>query len=200
MTGGTDNIVQTVSQADINSATQKLATIDTASVKSSLETALTTAGSDPIPATLNAGTPSTATSANVGAQANTVTVTQTTAFSMLGAQQSALNGLINNTVNQQINKSTQSIFNSGLASATYTASGASATGAQVNLTTSATVGPNLNAAKLKSLVAGKKAGDVQSLLAGYTGVTKVTVHYSPFWVSSTPKKLNKITIVFEKGS
>jgi hypothetical protein len=200
MSGGTDNIVQTVSQGDINSATQKLATIDTTSVKSALETALTSAGSYPIPATFNASTPTTATSSNVGAQANTVTVTQTTSFTMLGVQKSSLNQLIANAVDQQINPSTQAIFNDGLAGATFTSSNQSATAAQVNLTTTATVGPNLNATELKSLVAGKKTGDVESLLSGYTGVTKVSVHYSPFWVSSTPKKTSKITILFEKGS
>jgi hypothetical protein len=200
MSGGTDNIVQTVSQADINSATQKLVTVDAASVKSSLKTALTSAGSYPIPSTFSASTPTTATSANAGAQANTVTVTQTTSFTMLGVQKSALNELIDNAVNQQINTSTQAIFNDGLTSATYTASNQSGTAAQVNLATTATVGPNLSVSKLKSQVAGKKTGDVQNLLSGYTGVTKVTVHYSPFWVSSTPKKLSKITILFEKGS
>jgi hypothetical protein len=119
---------------------------------------------------------------------------------MLGVQKSALNELIDNAVNQQINTSTQAIFNDGLTSATYTASNQSGTAAQVNLATTATVGPNLSVSKLKSQVAGKKTGDVQNLLSGYTGVTKVTVHYSPFWVSSTPKKLSKITILFEKGS
>ena len=200
MTGGTDNIVQTVSQSDINAAIQKLGTVDTSAIKSTLQSALTSAGSYPLPGTLNAGTPTTSNSANVGAAANTVTVTQTTSYTMLGVQQSALVGLIDTSVNQQINTTNQSIFNSGIKSATYTASNQSGTGAQVTLATTATVGPNLNVAKLKSEVAGKKSGDVENLLSGYTGVTKVTVHYSPFWVSSTPKKLSKITIVFEKGS
>jgi hypothetical protein len=200
MVGGTDNIVQTVSQADINSATQKLAPIDTSAVKATLEAALMGAGSLPMPSTLNAGTPTTSNSANAGAQADTVTVTQTTVYSMLGVQKNSLTSLIDNAVNQQINTANQSIFNSGLTSATYTASNQSATGAQVTLATTATVGPNLNVATLKGRVAGLKAGDVQNLLSGYTGVTKVTVHYSPFWVGSTPKKLNKITITFEKSS
>ncbi|HUD81294.1 MAG TPA: hypothetical protein VMR08_01550 [Patescibacteria group bacterium] len=200
MTGGSDNIVQTVSQTDVNNAIQKLAVLDTTPIKTALATNLTNAGMYPITGTFSAAAPTNSNSATVGAQADTVSVTQTTVYTMFGVQKSSLIGLIDNAVNQQINTSTQSVFNNGFSSATYTASNQSSTGAQVDLTTAATVGPNLNAAKLKSQVAGQKAGDVESLLSSYTGVTKVTVHYSPFWVSATPKNINKISIAFEKSS
>ena len=75
----------------------------------------------------------------------------------------------------------------------------SGTGAQVTMQTVAIVGPKIDIDSLKKQIAGKKAGDVKSIISTTPGVTGVTVNYSPFWVSSTPKSTSKITIEFKKA-
>ena len=47
---------------------------------------------------------------------------------------------------------------------------------------------------------GKKSGEIKSLLKADPGVTKVDVHYSPFWVNKAPSKPAKLTIIFQKAS
>ena len=66
--------------------------------------------------------------------------------------------------------------------------------------TSSTVGPLLNIAQIKSQIAGLKKGDLETLIEQNPGVTSVSVKYSPFWVSSTPKNTSKITIKVKKAS
>jgi hypothetical protein len=197
--GGTDNIVQVVSQTDISNAEQKLSSIDTSSIKSALNTSLQQAGLTPIPGSFTAGQPAITTSANVGDQATTVTVTEATTYSMFGVKENYLQTIVENSINQQINTSQQSIINNGLASTSFTVNNQAATSAQITFPITATVGPKFDLQSLKKQIAGKKAGDVRTIIESTSGVTKVTVHYSPFWVSSTPKNVNKINIVIKKS-
>jgi hypothetical protein len=62
----------------------------------------------------------------------------------------------------------------------------------------AVAGSDLDLTAIKKQVAGKKAGEAKEIIGKYPGVTNVDVKYSPFWVSSIPKKTSKITISVEK--
>lgn len=194
--GGTDNIVQTVAQSDITNATQKLGTANTGSIKASLESSLEQAGYYPLPVTFSAGTPATSDSAQVGQQATTVTVTQTTTYTMYGVHKSDIQTLLDQNIQSQLTSSSQHIQNDGLSSATYASAGQSGSNPQVTLQTTAIIGPDIKVSTVKSLVAGKKSGDIQSALGAYPGVVNVTVKYSPFWVSTVPKNPSKITVKF----
>jgi hypothetical protein len=198
--GGTDNNVQVVSQTDITNATQKLTTIDTTSIKSSLETALQQAGYYALSGTFSTGTPTTSSSANVGDQASTVTVTQSTTYTMLGVHSADLQTLLDDNIDSQIDTSKQSIQDDGFSKASFSVASQSSSGAQVTMQATATAGPMLSASSLKTQVAGKKPGDVISSISSDPGVTSVKVHLSPFWVSTIPSKTSKITITFQKSS
>jgi hypothetical protein len=195
--GGTDNIVQIVAQADITNATQKIPAPNTTLIKSSLEASLQQAGLFPIQTSFNSGTPSNTSSAAAGAQASTVTVTQTITYTMFGVPKSGLQTLLNDNVDQQIDTSKQAILNDGLSKATYSLVSQSSTGAVVGLQASAVTGTKIDIPALKKQIAGLKPGDVQNIINAYPGVTTVTVHYSPFWISSTPKNVSKIHIEFK---
>jgi hypothetical protein len=198
--GGTDNNVRVVSQTDINNAEQQLSTTNTAPIKSALSSSLQQAGLIPIPGSFTAGQPTITTSANVGDQANTVTVTEATTYSMFGVKNSYLQTVVNSVVDKQINTSSQSIINDGLTNLNFTVVNQSATGAQVTFPETATIGPQFDLASLKKQIEGKKAGDVRTIIEASPGVTSVNVHYSPFWVSTTPKNVNKIIIDIKKSS
>ncbi len=198
ISGGTDNIVKVVSQTDIDTATQKMAAQDSISVKQDLQAQLNQTGYTPISATFVAGAPAITSSASVGSTVDTVTVTQVVTYTMLGVKQTDLKALVDNDVKKQIDTSKQSILSEGLTDAKYRVVAATDTTAQVALQTVATAGPDLNIDNIKRESAGKKGGDIKSLIQSTPGVTDVKVKLSPFWVSSVPKKTSKITVTIAK--
>jgi len=198
--GGSDNNIQVVSQTDITNATSAITMPTSSSIQSKLSAALTAAGFFPIQATYTAGTPAITPSAAVGSQATTVTVTEVINYTMFGVKQSNLNALITTSVDQQIDTSKQTIQNTGLSQATYTNFAQTSVGGSITMQTTSTIGPHLNIAQLKTAIAGMKKGDLETTLEQNPGVTGVSVKYSPFWVSATPKNVSKITIDIKKAS
>lgn len=199
--GGTDAIVKIVAQADIDSARSQIAAQDTTTVKQELESALQAKNILPLAVTFLVGDQQVTTSAKVGAAADAVTVTSVVSYSMLGIQSSDLKQLVVASVDSQINKSKQTILDDGITTAQYTIQdAATTTSAIVNAKIQSVAGPDLDVAALRKQVAGKKSGDIKSAIGGLPGVTKVDVHYSPFWVTAAPSNTSKITIHIAKPS
>ncbi len=117
---------------------------------------------------------------------------------MFGAQQSSLKALIDSSINSQIDTSKQSILDDGLSKANFTVNSQTSTSASLTVSTTAVVGPQLDVGAIKRAAAGQKSGSIQNQLNGNPDVTSVTVHYSPFWVTSAPKNTNHITINIAK--
>lgn len=197
--GGTDDIIQVVSQADIDSAKSKIAAQDNNTVKGQLKDQLEQADLYAIPVTFNAGTPTVTNSSNVGDQASTVTVTENITYTMFGVKEKDLKTLVDNDVKDQIDPSKQSVLSEGLSHASFKLIASNDTSAQLGMTTTATAGPDLKADAIKKQIAGMKSGEVITTLKSDPGVTDVRVHFSPFWVSKVPPKASKITINFEKA-
>jgi hypothetical protein len=197
MAGGTDSIVQTVNQNDINNAKSKIAANDN-EIKTALSDQLKKDGYLPIMATYNAGTPVVTASANVGDVATTVTVTQANTSTMFGAHKEDLQTLVENSIKDQIDTGKQSILDTGLDKGIFTLNGMSATAAQLGLVTRAAVGPDLDPNAIKANAAGKKPGAVKEDLKSNPDVTDVEVKLSPFWVSSVPKKTDRVKVDIAK--
>jgi hypothetical protein len=195
--GGTDNIVQTVNQNDINNAKSKIST-NNSSAKQSLESQIRADGYYPLSATFSTGTPNVTSSADVGEAANSVTVTETINYTEFGVHESDLKSVLANNIDGQINSSKQSILDDGLSSASYTLGNQGSSSASLVLTTKAEVGPELDETNIKTEVEGMKAGAIKSQLSSNPDVTGVSVKFSPFWVSSAPKNASKITINIAK--
>ncbi len=198
MTGGTDKITKIVTQSDIDAATQKIAAQDTTAVKKELKTSLNNSNYMPIEATFAAATPQTKSSVNAGDKADNVTVTQTITYSMLGAKEADLKKIIDNDISSNIDTKKQNISDYGLSNAVFGLQSQPAEGADVTMQTTVVAGPDLKVEDIKKQVAGKKAGAAKELIKQNPGVTDVTVNYSPFWVSSIPKKTSKIIVTIEK--
>jgi hypothetical protein len=109
-----------------------------------------------------------------------------------------LQKFIKSIVDDQLNTNKQGLQSDGLSKASYKV--ASTSPEQVTIQTTATAGPQLDLASLKKQIAGKKAGEVRSDIKTTPGVTDVSVHYSPFWVTSAPKNTSKITITVQKST
>ena len=196
-TGGTDNIVKVISQADIDGAKSKITSQDSG-VKSDLQKQLSQAGYYAVMATFNGGTPNVTTSANAGDTADSVTVTEVISYTLLGAHKSDLATLIDNQIKGQIDTSKQSILDDGLTKADIKVTNSADKTTQLNLQATGVVGPDIKTDTVKQLAAGKKSGEVKSTLTSQPGITDVTVKLSPFWVSSVPKKTSKITVTIAK--
>ena len=195
--GGTDDIVQVVSQADINNAKSKINTNDP-SIKQGLQNDLKSDDYFPISATFSSGTPSVTPSANVGDKASTVTITEVVTYTMFGGREQDLKTLVDNAIKDQIDTSKQGILSEGLDTATFGVNSTTATTAQLSMQTVATAGPDIDVNNIKQTAAGKKPGDVKRSLQDNPDVTAVDVKLSPFWVSSVPKKTSKITVNIAK--
>ncbi|HUD07235.1 MAG TPA: hypothetical protein VMR34_05090 [Candidatus Saccharimonadales bacterium] len=200
MSGGTSSVVQVVAPQDLTNAQTQLTAPSSTTIQQQLEQSLKQQGLDPITTTFSAGTPTYTPSAEAGAQVSSVTISESIVFTMYGVQQSYLQTLVDSAINTQIDPTKQSILNNGLSTATYSAQSSTSTTNTLAMSDTATVGPNFNVNQLKSQVLGKKSGDIQSLIQSDPGVTSVSVHFSPFWVSSTPNNVNKVKITIEKAN
>lgn len=196
--GGTDKIVTVVSQDDIDAAKKKLGSQSTDVVKQDLAQQLQQDGLFPVEGTFTAGTPSYTTDAQVGDATDNVTVTETITYVMYGAKESDLKQLVDNDVKQQIDPSKQTILSEGLDDAAFKVTGSTSSSVEVNMSTTAVAGPDIDVSDLKKQVASKKSGDIKALLKAVPGVTNVDVHLSPFWVTHVPKNTDKITINLAK--
>lgn len=198
MSGGSDKITKIIAQADIDSAKQKINSQDTSAVKQELQSSLQSKGLYAIPATLSPGSPDISSDAKVGDAADSVTVTEKITYTMLGAKQADLKKIIANSVNKQIDPNKQKILDYGLDKAVFNPQNQSGANSMVAMQVTSIAGSALDTDALKKQVAGKKAADAKSIIKSNPSVTDVDVKYSPFWVSSIPKKTNKITIQIEK--
>ncbi|HET8671888.1 MAG TPA: hypothetical protein VFM05_15080 [Candidatus Saccharimonadales bacterium] len=198
MTGGTSNIVKIVTQADIDKAKEQIAAQDTNAIKTELSQALTSQGLYVIDDSLTSADAGVTASANVGDEVENVTVTQKLTYSMLGAKQDDLKKLVTNEVNKEIDPQKQAILDHGLDKAVFKLQNQQDTKTLVTLSTTSIAGSDLDLSEIKKQIAGKKANDAKEIITEYPGVTDVEVRYSPFWVSSIPKKASKITLTVEK--
>lgn len=194
ISGGTDNIVHSVNQNDINSAKAKISTNDP-SVKKDLADQLKGQGYFVIDATYNAGNPNVTSSAQVGDVADNVTVTETVTYMLYGVHKDDLKTLIDNDVNSQIDTSKQKVLNEGIDTATFNVTNMSSTGAQLTMDAKPVAGPDISVDSIRNNARGKRAGEVKSSLDNNPGINSVDVNLSPFWVSRVPNDTSKIKVV-----
>jgi hypothetical protein len=200
-TGGTDQIVKILSQADIDGAKKKLADDKTQqeAAKQELTQRLRTEGEDNfvIEESFQAATPAVTESAKAGNEVASVTITQKITFSMASASNGDLEELVAASIKDDIDTEKQKVLESGLDEANFRLQNYTEGNAIMALSTRVTAGPKLDEESIKRDAAGKKAGDIEEVLSTYPGVEGVTVRYSPFWVSSVPKNVEKITVEYE---
>ncbi|MFO0920087.1 MAG: hypothetical protein U0451_00235 [Candidatus Saccharimonadales bacterium] len=198
MTGGTDKIIKTVSQSDIDSAKAKALESNLDEVKAEMSKSLEDEGYIPLLETFGNSEPVVTSAPSVGAESNEVTVTVVTKYHMTGAKQDGVKKIIDEEAKQKIDTNNQSISDYGLDNAVYHVSATKPDGsADVKINTTITAGTQLDTEKIKEEAAGKRRGEVQDQIKSIQGVTDVEVAYSPFWVTKTPSNKDKITVVIQ---
>jgi len=200
MSGGTSNIVKIISQNDIDSASQKIQDSFTTSAPDELNKQFLAVGALPLSDSISAGTPIVTTSPNAGDIADQVTVTVSNTYTMYGVNKSDLQKLIDNDVRKHIDTTKQNITDNGSSKITIKLLDKSVPAAlKAEVQTTAIAGAEENTGAIKQLVSGKKKGDTINVISSRPGIQSVTVKYNYPWVSSTPTKLNKITVTFQSA-
>jgi hypothetical protein len=198
MTGGTDKIVKIVSQQDVDTAKNKALESNVNEVKAEMRSELEKDGYTAITETFNNSEPVVSSTPALGTEANEVTVTVVTTYSMTGAKTDDIKKVIDEQAKDIIDTQNQSISDYGLDNAIYKVSEVTTDGnVKMTLNTTITTGTQLDAEKVKNDAAGKRRGEIQDQLKSIPGVIDVEVAYRPFWVSKTPSNPNKITVVVQ---
>jgi len=191
MTGGTTQIVKVVSQTDVNTLKEKLATNNQEAYKSELLSQFSSS-QEPLEETFTVQLADVKVTPAVGQQADTVTGSVTANYSMYGADKSELEKLLELNINEAKKDDSQSIVKNGLNELKVT----SAENGEYTFNTVAYIGPNIDEEKIKEEAAGKKKGEAIQLIEGMEGVDDASVKITPFWASSLPKA-DKIEVKIE---
>lgn len=134
----------------------------------------------------------------VNQEATEATATAKLKFEMSGVNTEGLNQLIESQLKDDIDPATETVFSNGADSGKFVIKEKKANGDVVfEYSGNAKIGVKQDPTVIKTATAGKKYGDSVSAVKELTGVTDVTITYSPFYVKSTPKNPDKITVIFE---
>lgn len=195
-TGGTDKTITVVSQNDIDKAYEQLEAQDSNKVKTELKKQFE--NNIVVIDESFAIEPADPTSAPaLGQEASAAKLSAETTYRLVGIARSDLRAIFDTHTNTQIaGDKNQKIYESGDESAVFTEFSKNASEYKVKARATAQVGPNIDEKALAKQLTGKRAGEVQQLLEDVQGVEDVNVSFSPFWVTKTPNKAEKITIKF----
>lgn len=200
MTGGSSKIAKVVTSQDVETAKAKIEAKDDV-VKKNLQQQLEEDDYYVIDSSFKKSNESTVPSPGVDQEGNEVKVTYSADYSMLGVNQDDLKKLIENSVKDEIDTERQQVQDDGLDDATFTVVSVAENGdATIRLETTAQIGPDIDTDALKEEIRGKKSGETENIVRALPGVKNVEVNYSPFWVGSTPKAADKITIEFKSSN
>ncbi|MEP6710688.1 MAG: hypothetical protein ABJA64_03130 [Candidatus Saccharibacteria bacterium] len=196
--GGVTKMVTVVTAADVQKAAEQLATQEDSTVKTKLQnafgkgvkvidTSYSLAKSDPV------SVPAVGAEATAKAKLSTELT-----YSMFGVAQSELSDFLDDTLAKKIeNEKDQRAYDNGAEKAAFTDFVTKDGATTVKITANGQVGPKINDDDIKGQVKGKRYGEVQSQLESINGVDAVDVKFWPFWVSSVPNDVKRISIEFK---
>lgn len=198
MSGGTSKVIKVVSQQDIDGLRRQIVESIGAIANEEVSKLLRDENYLPLPETFTAKEPVVSASPAVDAEATEVTVTVELSYTMAGASRDALDTLLKDALNEQIDTKQQRILNNGLSNATIRITNKKDNGeTSFELSVKATAGVEQNQDDIKAAVAGMKKSEAESTIRSRQGVLDVTVEYSPFWVSKVPSNPDKVEVIFE---
>lgn len=196
--GGTDKTATVVTASDIESAKSKLSEKKIDGLKEQL---LSSFGDSATVITEsyveNRSDPSSSVAVD-GEATGAVTLKSTITASALAIDKSELKNFVEAKLKEEISgKKSQRIYDNGVSKVAFSQFSRAHNVQTVRLTTNGKVGPDIKEANVKDQAKGKSYGEVQSAIESIEGVEDVDVKFSPFWVKSVPKDINKINVEFK---
>src|SRR3990167_5464573 len=197
MSGGTDNIVTTVSQADIDKVKQQITSESSDQFSKDFLEQLQKEGLYPITATQKLSDPQVTSTPGIGQPASSAQVTVKVTYSVLTVKETDLETVVTNQLNKNLDKRKQKLSTDdvlkGLTVSLKEQKSPTVVVMDVSQTSSAV--PIIDQPAVRKLAAGQKTSTIKAALNGIAGVEDVEVHLSPFWVSKAPSNTSKITII-----
>lgn len=198
MSGGTSKLVTSISQEDVDAIKTTLQKGSTDKDKEQLTSQLRGEGLFPLTETFLSSFAEPVVAPAIGEEATSGTVTIAATYTMLAIKESDLLSVLKKVQESNITTATQKIYDTGLSKAKLgQLERKSPNESRLMFSTTATVGPFLDATVIAKEVKGKSAGDTKAIIIKRPGITGVDLQYSPFWVFKTPNRLNKIQIIFD---
>ena len=196
--GGTDKTATVVTASDIESAKSKLSEKKIDGLKEQL---LSSFGDSATVITEsyveNRSDPSSSVAVD-GEATGAVTLKSTITASALAIDKNELKNFVEAKLKEEISgKKSQRIYDNGVSKIAFSQFSKAHNAQTVRLTTNGKVGPDIKEANVKDQAKGKSYGEVQSAIESIEGVEDVDVKFSPFWVKSVPKDINKINVEFK---
>ena len=196
--GGTDKTATVVTASDIESAKSKLSEKKIDGLREQL---LSSFGDSATVITEsyveNRSDPSSSVAVD-GEATGAVTLKSTITASALAIDKNELKNFVEAKLKEEISgKKSQRIYDNGVSKIAFSQFSKAHNTQTVRLTTNGKVGPDIKEANVKDQAKGKSYGEVQSAIESIEGVEDVDVKFSPFWVKSVPKDINKINVEFK---
>jgi hypothetical protein len=199
MSGGTTENVKVVSQADVDKATQEVSGQSKNKALDELKAQLEEQNLKSLDVTLVEGTAKVVSEPAVGTEAGEVKVTRTVSYNMIGVSEDSVNTLLDSEITKIMADKPQNIRDNGQANVVFAVvDRPSGDDIKLSMQTVASIGPEIDQQAIKDQSAGQKRGDIEKRIESIEGVKSVSVEYSPFWITTTPKSANKITLVFNE--
>lgn len=198
MTGGSSKTVKVVSQQDIDTTKQKVDE-SSASVKDQLKQQLEQNGYFAIIDSFETTKDTTQVTPALDQEATEFTIKGERVYTMVGVKKDDLKQLVAQSVAKEQQGDAQQITNDGIDNAVYRVLERKPSTVKFTMQPTVTTGANIQSEAIKKDIAGKKKGDTENAIKAISGVKSVEVKYSPFWVTKTPKNVNKITIELKKA-
>lgn len=196
--GGTDKTATVVTASDIEAAKNKLSEKKIEGLKEQL---IASFGNSVKTITEsyaeNRSDPSSSVAVD-GEATGAVTLKSTITANMLAVDKNELKNFIESKLKDEISgKKAQRIYDNGVEKAAFSQFANARNAQTVRLTANGKVGPDIKEDSVKDQAKGKSYGEVQSAIESINGVEDVDVKFSPFWVKSVPKDINKINVEFK---
>lgn len=195
--GGVTKMVTILTAADVQKAKTQIAEESTTSVRDELkqefgEKALVL--DDSFAVTYG----DVKTSVNVGEEADKVTLSSKVIYRLYGVERAELSTFLDDYMKKELkSRDDQRVYKNGSDGAQFESVEATQTGAKATLVATAQIGPKIEDKDVKEQVRGKRYGEIQQNLESVQGIDAVDVKFFPFWVSTVPDDLSRITIEFK---
>lgn len=195
--GGTDKIVKVVSGIDIKKARERLNSKQN-TTQDDLKQQLEQGGFIAVTDSFKSKDSKYNVSPSENSEADEVTVSSTTTYTMLGINRDDIKKVIEEKVKNEEEGSGQSILSDGINSAEFKILSESDESAVVTVSTTVVVGPEVDEEAIKSQITGKKDGEAEQILNNISGFSDAEVDISPFWATKIPKT-SKIELTVQQA-
>lgn len=197
--GGTDKIVKVVTEADVQKAKQVLVDKNTDDIKTGL-TKEFKGDVISLEDTFETDYAKVVSSPAVGAEApgGSATLTGEVVYKMSGVERSEVDDFLKKMLEAKLGgDSSQRVYDTGADKAQFQDETSTKNGADATLVATGQIGPDIDEKQVKEQSKGKKFGDIQADIQSIPGVKSVDVKFFPFWVSTVPDDVKKISVEFK---